>query len=117
MSTILISSFTNEAASKSKGMLLRDKLIEKLKLNEKNIVVDFTGITKFASPFFNNSFASLVLIYGPQVVTSIKLDNISQVGMDTYQTSINNAMNISDNKKHVVEINRIIDNAPKKVSS
>lgn len=50
MVTIKLSSFTNEAASKSKGSLLRKMLEEPLK-NGDVISVDFGGIKRFASPF------------------------------------------------------------------
>ena len=117
MNTIIISEISKEAASRAKGILLKSQLEDMINNQEKNIVVDFSGITKFASPFFNNSFAALALIYGFPTISAIKLNNISDVGMSTYQTSMDNAKNVSDNKEHAVEINQIIDNAPKKVPS
>lgn len=116
MTTIVISDISNEAASRAKGILLKNQLEELIKHHEKEICVDFSGITRFASPFFNNSFAALALVYGFQTIYDIKINNISEVGRDTYQTSMDNAQNISDNNELVDEINQIIDNAPKKVS-
>lgn len=115
MNTIKISNITNEAASKVKGILLRDQLEQQIEANEQEIYVDFSGITKFASPFFNNSFAALALIYGFHTIQSIQLINISEVGLETYKTSIDNAKIVSDNNECVAQINQIIDNAPKKV--
>ncbi len=116
MNTIIVSAFTNEAASKAKGLLLKAKLDELISSGEKDISIDFSGITKFASPFFNNSLAALALVYGFSAINSIQVKNISDVGFNTYQTSINNAKTVSDNQEHAVEINQIIDNAPKRVS-
>lgn len=116
MNTIIVSSFTDEAASKTKGLLLKSQLNNLINSGEKDISIDFSGITKFASPFFNNSFAALALIYGFSTINSIKIDNISDIGLNTYQTSMNNAKMVSDNQECVAEINQIIDVAPKKVS-
>lgn len=115
MTTIMISDISNEAASKAKGILLKNQLQDLIELHEKNICVDFSGISRFASPFFNNSFAALALIYGFQTIDNIKVNNLSEVGQETYLTSMDNAKIISENQTHIDEINQIIDNAPKKV--
>ena len=117
MNTIIISEISNEAASKTKGLLLKEHLEPLLKSNTGNISVDFSTITRFASPFFNNSFAALALVYGFDAVHSIKLDNISDVGLATYQTSMENAKTVSEHPEHITEMNQIIDNTPKKVTS
>ena len=111
MVTIKLSSFTNEAASKSKGSLLRKMLEEPLK-NGDVISVDFGGIKRFASPFFNNSFASLGLVYGFEHLDKI---NITDTGKSTYDTSIENAKLIYQNPEFSSAINKIINNVPKKV--
>ena len=54
MAIIKISDFSKEAASKTKGLVLKEKLLEHL--DDADLAVDFTGIEMFASPFFNNSF-------------------------------------------------------------
>lgn len=117
MNTIIISDFSNEAASKTKGLILKEQLENLLSSKEKNIIVDFNGITRFASPFFNNSFAALALIYGFDVTRAIQIKNISEVGRQTYQTSMDNAEMVSVHSEHLAEINQIIDNTPKKVFS
>ena len=114
MVTIKLSSFTNEAASKSKGSLLRKMLEEPLK-NGDVISVDFGGIKRFASPFFNNSFASLGLVYGFEHLDKIKLLNITDTGKSTYDTSIENAKLIYQNPEFSSAINKIINNVPKNV--
>ena len=59
---IQLKSFTNDAASRTKGLQLKTKLEHAIK-EERNISVDFDGIDKFASPFFNNSFSALGIQY------------------------------------------------------
>lgn len=49
---IQLKSFTKDAASRTKGLQLKTKLEHAIK-EERNISVDFDGIDKFASPFFN----------------------------------------------------------------
>lgn len=113
MKTILISSFSSEAASKTKGVLLRNEL-EKLILSSEDVAVDFSGITRFASPFFNNSFASLALQYGFETVAKIHKLNISDTGRNTYDTSIANAKLISQKPEFTDELTKIVNNVPKK---
>lgn len=115
MTTIMISDISKEAASKTKGIILKEQLKKLIDQHEEDICVDFSGISRFASPFFNNSFAALALIYGFPTITNIKIINLSEVGQDTFQTSLDNAKIISENQTHIDEINQIIDNAPKKV--
>ncbi len=114
METINLAVFTTEAASKSKGELLKKILMQYIELNQE-ISVDFAGINRFASPFFNNSFASLALIYGFDLVKKIKLLNISETGLHTYETSLENAELIAENPQYMKEIDKIVNNTPKKV--
>lgn len=116
MNTIIISEFSNEAASKTKGLVLKDRIENLLSLKTDGITVDFDGITRFASPFFNNSFSALALIYGFDVIRAINLKGIDDVGLMTYKTSMANAEMVSEHPEHVNEINQIIDNTPKKVT-
>ena len=83
-----------------------------MKLKYALIFREFQGLHHL---FFNNSFAALALIYGFQTIDNIKISNLSEVGRDTYQTSIANAKIISENQTQINEINQIIDTAPKKV--
>lgn len=114
MTTIKISDFTQEAASKAKGIHLKS-LIEPLLKEKSKFAVDFEGITRFASPFFNNSFASLVLIYGFDAIKEIPVFNISEIGKLTLETSMGNALLLSSNPEYIDEINHIINtNLPKR---
>lgn len=94
---IRVIDFSNEAASKTKGDYLRDR-IEKNIVNIDTIVVDFKGVNKFSYPFFNNSFAALAVKYGFDKIGCIKLINISQVGIDTYNMSMDNAKTLCNNE-------------------
>lgn len=102
MKTITISSFSNEAASKTKGEILKKYLNDSISSGE-DITVDFSNINRFASPFFNNSFASLGLIYGFEIINKIKLRNITETGKQTYETSIENAKLLASSPKFTNE--------------
>lgn len=114
METIKITDFSKEAASKTKGDALKE-LMEPLLQENKDFTVDFSGITRFASPFFNNSFAKLALIYGFKQINAINIINMSETGHLTYQTSIDNALLLSEKPEYSERINIIINtNLPKK---
>lgn len=114
MSVIKISSFTNEAASELKGIELKN-IMEPLLKDSSSFSVDFEDIFMFASPFFNNSFAKLALIYGFDLIKSIPLLNISDIGKLAYDTSLENALLLSINPEYTDKINDIINsNTPKK---
>lgn len=114
MVTIKLSTFTTEAASKTKGAVLKTMLEEAL-ANDEQVIVDFSGIKRFASPFFNNSFAALGLIYGFDLLNKIERINITSTGDNTYETSVENAKLIYQNPEFSSEIDKIINNVPKKV--
>lgn len=114
MKTIIISTFSNEAASKSKGLVLKEKLEALISIGE-DISVDFAEIERFASPFFNNSFAALAIQYGFALVNRIKLINLSDIGIDTYESSLDNAKLLVERPEFTEKINQIISNSPKKV--
>lgn len=115
MNSIFILDISNEAASKAKGLVLKEWLERLLSLKAKNITVDFRRITHFACPFFNYSFAALALIYGFDTIHAIQIKNISQIGLATYLASMKNAEMVSRHPEHIVEVSQIIDDTPKKV--
>ena len=64
MANILLSTIIKDAASRTSGIKLKDMLLEMI--GEGNeITVDFTGMSRYASPFFNNSFAALYIALDP----------------------------------------------------
>ncbi len=113
MKTILISSFTNEAASSVKGEQLKEKLEHSI-LGGDHITVDFSNISRFASPFFNSSFASLAIKFGFKTIEDITLLNLSPLGKETFNTSIENAKLLCEKPEFTDEIKQIINNTPKR---
>lgn len=114
MKKIIIKEITKEAASQSSGEKLLS-IMEPLIKNNEEFCIDFEGLTRFASPFFNNSFAKLALIYGFESIDSIEILNLSEVGTDTYNTSMENAKLLSNDPKYATKIEEIINtNLPKK---
>ena len=114
MITINIKDFSKEAATETKGKFLKG-LLETPLIENNEISVDFNEITRFASPFFNNSFSALALKYGFDKIEHIHLINLSEVGQLAYKTSIDNAKFLSENPKYSETINNIINtNLPKK---
>ena len=114
MQKIIIKEITKEAASQSSGEKLFN-ILEPLVKNETHFCVDFDGVTRFASPFFNNSFARLALSYGFEVVNSIEIISLSVVGRDTFDTSMENAQLLSNDPQFASKIEEIINrNLPKR---
>lgn len=96
MKTITISDFSKEAATETKGKILK-KLLEEELNKDTDTIVNFENIKRFASPFFNNSFAALALKYGFDKIELIQLINLSEVGRLAYETYIDNAKLLSAN--------------------
>ena len=90
INTIKLTDFTHEAASQTKGELLKAKLQVELEKRNK-ICVDFEGITKYATPFFNSSFSALAMIYGIERIQKIQKNNISDYGKHVAFFSLGNA--------------------------
>ena len=95
---IKVIDFTTESASPESGQTLQQKLKEAIESKKTDITVDFAGIRRFASPFFNNSFAALGIKYGFDSIDSIKIINISEAGLFAYKSSINNAKALIERK-------------------
>lgn len=114
MIIIKISDFSNEAASKTKGLQLKN-IMESFLKDSIPFSIDFEGISRFASPFFNNSFAGLALIYGFETIESIPVINLSKIGKLAFDTSMENAHLLSANPEYKEKISAIINtNLPKK---
>lgn len=107
---IQLKSFTKDAASRTKGLHLKTKLEHAIK-EERNISVDFDGIDKFASPFFNNSFSALGIQYGFGTIEKIELLNISDNGKLVFDSSMENAKFLTNHKDQKKEIEDITNSA------
>lgn len=98
MRTIIVKELTKMAMTETAGMKLRDKIEEVLK-NDSKVVLDFSGISLFATMFFNASIGHFVLNLSPEKCEEIfVIENISELGKDTYYHSFENAKMIYNNK-------------------
>lgn len=114
MRTIKLYDVTKQAASKMAGEKFADVMEPLIEKNE-IFCVDFDGITRFASPFFNYSFAKLALKYGFDKIKNITIKNISDTGKEAYDASFENAILLSQNPEYSSKISTIINsNVPKK---
>ena len=114
MANILLSTIVKDAASRKSGMKLKELLLEMIN-KENEITVDFTGMNRYASPFFNNSFASLYIALDPNNREKIIPINLSEVGQLIYNTSMNNAKFLLNNPEYKDEIASIVSQTPKVV--
>lgn len=83
---ILPSAFSNEQAE-----LLKGKINEVLEDNK--IVLDFSGITKFTTLFFNFSTGYFINLLGKEKYDSkFEIQNLNELGESTYIHSYNNSI-------------------------
>lgn len=107
-----------EAATKQSGEWLRAKLEECISSgNNDSVTIDFDGIDKFSSQFFNNSFSALVIKYkGSNFLSKFNKINLSETGEFLFQSSISNALMLLENIDKREAMSEIVNNAPKKVN-
>lgn len=92
---ILIKDFCSTALSEANGIILRQKIEEFIPnlTDDTFIILDFSDIRLYASPFFNACISFLVNKYSPDfVLKKLKLENITELGEKTYLKSYNNAV-------------------------
>ena len=86
MKKIIIKDIVNECATKESGEKLFKELEESIDIQDSVIVLDcinldFTGIDKFAGPFFNNSIGKLIIKFETDhILSNMTVTNISDVG-------------------------------------
>ncbi|MGL4912278.1 MAG: STAS-like domain-containing protein [Romboutsia sp.] len=111
MNRIKVNELCKMALSKRDGMILRDK-IEEVLISQGNVFIDFEGITKYATPFFNICFAYLLLNRTPEVYDKmISVGNLTQLGEKSYNMAIENARkyySLPEDEK--VKTDSILDN-------
>lgn len=91
MKTIKVNEIISSAFSQQKALVLREKIEEYLK-QEDRIVLDFKGITKFTTLFFNFSTGYYISLLRPEEYNKkIELINLSELGNSVYQSSYENA--------------------------
>ena len=98
---ISVSKLIENGLTESNGIILRKKMEEELeKINEEDIIIlNFKNISLFATPFFNASIGYFVLKLGKEKFDKIfKLDEISELGLNTYKHSYDNAVEMYNKK-------------------
>ena len=92
--TVTIKELTPNALSEAAGTKLREKILEKAaEEKSERIVLDFSGITLYATMFFNASIGYLVL-NRKDVISRLDLVGLSSLGDKTYKHSLANAKEI-----------------------
>lgn len=91
MSRIKIKDLCRMAMTEDQGLLVRNAMQPAVKAKEK-IILDFEGINLFATMFFNASIGYYIVNTGIKYCTNnIVLENISDLGLETYMHSFKNA--------------------------
>lgn len=104
---IMIKDIAPIAMTEDAGLTLRKKMQEALDEQYK-VVLDFEGIELFATPFFNSSIGYFVLQYSPDKFSEkIQVENLSELGSQTYEHSYQNAVSVFENKTDVVRVGKI----------
>ena len=106
MGKIIISDLTKMAMTDNDGLKLRRE-IEK-HLEEDKIILDFADIEVFATMFFNASLGHFVMNLTPEKCDELfEIVNISELGQETLDHSLENAKLIFNNKLDSKEIAEI----------
>ena len=104
---IRITDIVNIAMTEEAGKALR-QLMAKAFNAYNEIVLDFDTIELFATPFFNASIGYFVLNLSPEKYkNSISVINLTDLGMETYLHSLDNAIAIYNKKEDTAEIGKI----------
>lgn len=107
MKTIVVNELFKSAFSQEKALILRGKIEEYLKSEDK-IILDFSEISKFTTLFFNFSTGYIISSLGPQKYDKvISVINLSPLGKSTYESSYKNAVEKYTPNKEVEE--KILD--------
>lgn len=88
---IIVKEHFNSAFSQNKAMVLREEIQKCLNSGE-DVCIDFEGITRFTTLFFNFSTGYFVSLLGPVDYNKrIKVINLNELGESTYRSSYDNA--------------------------
>lgn len=94
---IKVSDYTKTALSADDGVVIRNQILSVSDPDEE-ITLDFSGITLYATMFFNAFIGYFVLNSKKDLVDDrIKLENISALGQRTFEHSYNNAVFVKNN--------------------
>lgn len=112
MINIKIKSHVKFCLSQNDGKILRNIIEPELNKGEK-IILDFSGISLFASPFFNISVGHFITNMGIKKYNeNIEVINLSVVGQKVYQKVTEHASSKDDSDK-IDDINNIIKDVDK----
>lgn len=110
MNKIKVMDFIPNAFSSEQALILKRKIEEALK-EEEEIQIDFTGINKYTTLFFNFSTGYFINKLGRKEYDSrIKVKNLTQLGESTYQNSYDNAVRDKIRSDIADEIMNILNN-------
>lgn len=91
MTIIKVNDFLQSAFSNEQAELLREKIDGVI--NDDKIILDFTGITKFTTLFFNFSTGYFVNQLGKKAYDAkFDIQNLNKLGESTYIHSYNNSV-------------------------
>lgn len=110
MIRIKVNDFLPSAFSNEQAELLKSKVSDVLK--EDKIVLDFSGITKFTTLFFNFSTGYFINLLGKEEYDSkFDIQNLNELGESTYIHSYNNSVRdeLSGSDEMQAEILKIIN--------
>lgn len=92
MSKINVAEFLPSAFSNEQAEILKEKISDALKEDDK-VIIDFAGITKFTTLFFNFSTGFFVSTLGKEKYDKIfDVINLNELGDSTYTHSYNNCI-------------------------
>ncbi len=102
--TIKILDYCKMALSEVDGKKVRT-IIENEIAESHTVVLDFSGINIFATPFFNSSIGYFIMKFSPEEYEmKIKVANLTKLGVDTYSHSKENAEEILKKKMDIKKI-------------
>lgn len=95
MITINVQNVAAFAMLDTDGAQLKDMILSDWDRGEDQVVLDFSGVDLFATPFFNASVGRLVLDRGPEDVNQhLSYINLSDLGQAAWKRSFDNAVAI-----------------------
>ena len=113
ITTIQIKDFCDNALSITNGEIIQKEIMKYLNEKTEKIILDFSGIELFATPFFNASIGFCITLLSPIKFDSvIQCINLSVLGKETFNYSYSNAIAVYNkhySQEEKDDISTIID--------